>query len=31
MTGEKLEEAFEPHIDEILSKRKAVQPEGYTA
>ncbi|MBR3962067.1 MAG: DUF4368 domain-containing protein [Oscillospiraceae bacterium] len=31
ITGEKLEESFKPHIDEILSKRKAVSPEGNTA
>ncbi len=31
ITGEKLEEAFERHIDEISRKRKTVQPEGNTA
>ena len=31
ITGEKLGEAFERHINEISSKRKAVQPEGNTA
>ena len=31
ITGEKLEEAFERHINEISSKRKTVQPEGNTA
>ena len=29
--GEKLESAFERHIDEISSKRKTVSPEGNTA
>lgn len=31
ITGEKLEAAFERHIDELSDKRKAVQPEGNTA
>ena len=31
ITGEKLESAFERHIDEISSKRKTVSPEGNTA
>lgn len=31
ITGEKLEEAFERHINEISDKRKTVQPEGNTA
>lgn len=31
ITGEKLEEAFERHINELSDKRKAVQPEGNTA
>lgn len=31
ITGEKLEAAFERHINELSDKRKAVQPEGNTA
>lgn len=31
ITGEKLESALERHIDKLLDKRKAVQPEGDTA
>ena len=31
ITGEKLEEAFERHINELSNKRKAVSPEGNTA
>lgn len=31
ITGEKLEAAFERHINEISSKRKTVSPEGNTA